>query len=352
MEKISLSEEEIEEYSRQISLSDIGFEGQEKIKNARIALIGLGGLGSPSSILLASMGIGYLRIVDKDVVSRSDLHRQPLYTRKDIGIPKVEVAKKRLEEINPRMKIDAIAEPLNEDNVYEIIKDVDLILDGLDNLRTRYIINRASQELKKPYVFASAIEMQGNVTCIIPKETPCLECFYGGIYNEDDLPKCAIVGVHPSVTFTVSSIAVSEAIRIIMGHEPVLKNRLLYIDLRNMDFALLNLKKNENCNVCGPNRKIEAISLDEFEVGCGRDGSGIYFVNKILKGIDLEEAKERATKEGWLLVKESELSKSFRIREGFEVTLLKSGTLIAKVKIFDPNLKNEILEIHNKLIRK
>jgi len=244
-----LAEEELEYYARQIVLSDINYDGQIKIKKGKVAIIGLGGLGSPEAILLASMGIGYLKIVDKDKVAKPDLHRQILYKRSDIGKKKVKVAEERLKEINPNLKIETIDTVLNEGNVEEIIKDVDVILDGLDNMLTRYIINKACIKLKKPYIFASAIEMFGNISTIIPFETACLECFYGKI-NDEYLPSCSIVGVHPSVTFITASIAVSEGLRIIMNQQPLLKNKLLYIDLRNMDFIKLNLSRNVNCNVC------------------------------------------------------------------------------------------------------
>jgi len=347
-----LSDEEIDEYARQIVLHDIGLVGQDRIKNGRIALIGVGGLGSPAAILLASMGLGYLKIVDRDIVSKTDLHRQPLYTRRDVDKPKVEVAEKRLKEINPRMKIEPIAEPITEDNAEDIVKDVDVVLDGLDNLRSRYIVNRTIVKLGKPYIFAAAIEMYGNVTTIIPKETPCLECFYGGIYNEDALPKCAIVGVHPSVTFTVASIAVSEALRIIMKQEPLLKNKLLYIDLRTMEFVTLNIKRNEKCPVCGlsSERKPESIQLEEVEASCARDGTGVYFVNKIVKDLDLSQIQEKGIKAGWKPLLSSNLSVTFNVEDGFDITLLKSGTLIAKVKKVDPKIKEKILTTYNKLI--
>ncbi len=347
-----LSDEEIDEYARQIVLQDIGLNGQEKIKNGKIALIGVGGLGSPAAMLLASMGLGYLKIVDRDIVSKTDLHRQPLYTRKDVDKPKVEVAEKRLKEINPRMKIEVIAEPITEENAEDIIKDVDVVLDGLDNLRARYIINRTIVKLKKPYIFAAALEMYGNVTTIIPGKTPCLECFYGGIYNEDTLPRCAIVGVHPSVTFVVASIAVSEALRIIMNQEPLLKNKLMYIDLKTMEFVTLNINRNEKCPVCGtaPERKPEPIKIEEIEASCARDGSGVYFVNKIIKNIDLSRIKEKGIKEGWKPLLTSNLSITFNVEDGFDITFLKSGTLIAKIKKVDQQTKEKILTTYNRLI--
>lgn len=348
-----LTDEEIDEYARQIVLQDIGLTGQERIKNGKIALIGIGGLGSPAAILLASMGLGYLKIVDRDIVSKTDLHRQPLYTRKDVDKPKVEVAEKRLKEINPKMKIETIAEPITEENAEDIIKDVDVVLDGLDNLRARYIINRTIVKLKKPYIFAAALEMYGNITTIIPGETPCLECFYGGIYNEDTLPKCAIVGVHPSVTFIVASIAVSEALRLIMKQEPVLKSKLMYIDLRTMEFVTLSINRNEKCPVCGitPERKPEPIKIEEVEASCARDGSGIYFVNRIIKNLDLSKIKEKGIKEGWKPLLSSNLSITFNVENGFDITILKSGTLIAKVKKVDQQTKEKIMATYNKLIK-
>ncbi|RSN69190.1 HesA/MoeB/ThiF family protein, partial [Candidatus Korarchaeum cryptofilum] len=193
MGEILLTEDEIDRYARQLVLRDIGLRGQERLKSSRVAILGMGGLGTPAALLLTRMGIGFIRIVDRDIVSGTDLHRQVLFNLDDVGLPKVEAAKTSLNKMNPDVEIDAIATPILNENIDKLIEDVDLIIDGLDNIRTRYIINRAALRMGKPYIFSAAVEMFGIVSTIIPGETPCLECFYSGLQDEF-LPRCAVVG--------------------------------------------------------------------------------------------------------------------------------------------------------------
>lgn len=348
-----LSSEEIDEYARQIVLQDIGLEGQQKLRNAKVTIIGIGGLGSPTAMMLAAMGIGTLRLVDRDIVSKTDLHRQYLYRRKDAGRPKVEVAEERLKEINPRLHIEGIAEPLTSKNVDEIVRDVDVIMDGLDVMSVRYLVNRATVRWKKPYIFASAIEMFGNISTLIPFETPCLECFYGGL-SDDQLPRCAMVGVHPGVLGVVTGIAISEAVRLITGKSPKLGGKLLFVDLRDVSFDNIELARNPTCPVCGESPKGEPISIEvkEVEESCARDGRGTFFVNKSIKDLSLERVARNAESYGWKALGRTPKSITIRIDENFEVVILQSGALIAKVKSYLTSIeefKKRLLEIHEML---
>ena len=337
-------------YARQIVLRDIGLEGQEKLGNSTIAVIGVGGLGAPASLLLASIGIGKLILVDRDIVSLTDLHRQPLYRPEDVDLPKVEVAEKRLKEINPDIEIEIYPEPLDWSNVDEIVEKADIILDGLDSMKARYILNRTVVKHRKPYVFAGAIEMYGNVTTIIPYETPCLECFYY-VEDEESLPTCATVGVHPSITTLVASIAVSEATKYLVSGEPSLLNTLLYIDLRTVDFNKIEILRDETCPVCGskPKGKPNEVQLEEVELSCARDGSGIYFVNKLIGGLDLEIIGNRVEKMGWRVTRRSRYSLSFKIDDMKSATILKSGVLIGKSKVHSKEVPNFFRELHSRL---
>lgn len=338
-------------YARQIVLRDIGPDGQERLINSRVAIIGLGGLGSPAAMLMASMGVGFLRIVDRDIVSLTDLHRQPLYTRRDVDKPKVEVAKERLLELNPRMKIEAIPAPVTPDNINGIVSDVDVVIDGLDNMWARYIINRAVVKYRKPYIFASAIEMYGNVSTIIPFETPCLECFYGGL-DDEALPTCAEVGVHPSLTHMVASISVSEAGRILMGVEPVLKNTLLYVDLKSVSLDKIRILRDEECPVCGskPRGEVKPVKLPLTEVSCARDGTGIIFVNNIVPGIDLGDVADRVRRMGYTVVDVGDMSLRFKVDENISGVLLSSGVLIGKVKFYSGEINDKILGIYRNIL--
>lgn len=249
-----LSEEELEFYSRQIALREIGYSGQLQLKKAKVCLVGLGGLGSSIAIQLAAVGVGHLRLVDRDVIELSNLQRQHLYTTDLLGYPKVEAAAQRLKAHNPNIEIEPIALSVNADNAEDIIKDANVVLDGLDRMKPRYAVNRACVKLNIPYVFGAAITTLGNASTIIPKKTPCLECFYGNL-DDEKLPTCATVGVHISVINIIASIEVAEAVRIITGKQPRLANKLLVCDIEHMTFDEVDVSRAENCPVCGTKPK-------------------------------------------------------------------------------------------------
>jgi adenylyltransferase/sulfurtransferase len=173
-----LSDYEFEYYSRQIALADIGYNGQLSLKNSRICILGCGGLGVPAMFMLTAMGVGYIRIVDRDVVSLSDLHRQYLYDPESVGRAKAEVAAERLRRLNPNVIIEPVAEPIGKGNISEIIKGMNAAVDALDSMETRYLVNRACHKENVPYVFAGAIDSIANASTIIPGKTPCLECLF------------------------------------------------------------------------------------------------------------------------------------------------------------------------------
>ena len=203
-----LSEEELEYYSRQVVMADMGYNAQLKLKNSKACLVGVGGLGSPAAMQLAAMGVGYLRIVDRDVVELTNLHRQHLYGVDDVGFPKVEAAAKRLRQLNPYINLEPLPLSVNQTNAEDIVRCMDIVIDGLDSMAGRYAINRACIKLGVPYVFGAAITTTGNLSTIVPAETACLECFYGSL-DDKKLPKCGVVGVHPSLVNIIASLEVS-----------------------------------------------------------------------------------------------------------------------------------------------
>ncbi len=330
----------LERYSRQIVLEDIGLEGQERLSRATVAVIGLGGLGSPAAMLLASMGVGRLVLVDRDVVSATDLHREPLYRLSDVDVPKVEAAEERLKELNPDLETLSYPEPIHQGNAEEIVGQADVVVDGLDSMAARHIVNRAAVKLGKPYVFAGGIEMYGNITTIIPRETPCLECFYP-VYSDEDVPRCATLGVHPSITTLVAALEVEQAVEIITGKRPSLAGRLLYIDLRQMSFEKIDIERVETCPVCGdrPRGKPVEVDIPEAEVSCSRDGSAIYIVNKVVDRLSLDQLGETAENLGYRVLGRTRYSLKISVGEGMEAIILVSGVLIGKARIHrDENL--------------
>ena len=278
-DRVELSDEELEYYSRQIVMAELGYNAQLKLKNAKACLVGLGGLGSPASTQLVAMGVGHLRIVDRDVVELANLHRQHLYGVDDVGYPKVEVAAKKLRSLNPYVEIEPLPLSINEANAEDVVRGMDVVIDGLDSMAARYAINRACVKLGVPYVFGAAITTTGNLSTIIPGETACLECFYGNL-DDDKLPKCGVVGVHPSLVNVIASLEVSEAIRILTGKQPRLANRLLHFDLDEMEFNEIRLSKVETCPVCGskPSGSPMPLKRELVEEICGRKGKKVFVV--------------------------------------------------------------------------
>ncbi len=330
MERTDLTDEDLERYSRQITLNYIGYEGQSLLRDGRVCLLGAGGLGSPIALKLVAMGIGYLRIIDRDVVSRSDLHRQYLYDESCIGLPKVEAATKRLSILNSSVEIDPIATSIRPSNVEELIEGVDVVIDGLDTIGARYILNRAAVKLKMPYVFGAAIQTFGNVSTFIPGETACLECFYPGLRDED-LEKCATVGVFTPLLDIVSSIEVSEAIRILLKKEPHLKNRLMFVDLENFCFDLLEISKNANCPTCRGARTEVSRSLEKAVSSvCGRDGRGVFIIDT-RKSLNVESISNKLRIEGIILKAEGKLGLTFEYNDKVRVSVLKEGVVILQV---------------------
>ncbi len=347
-DKEELSEEEVEFYSRQIVLKDIGYDGQLKLKNAKVCLIGVGGLGCPIATQLVAMGVGYLRLIDRDIVELSNLQRQHLYGPKFIGYPKVEIAAKRLRELNPYIDIEPLPISINTKNVEGLLKGIDVVVDGLDSMCTRYAINRACIKLRIPYIFGSALTTFGNVSTIIPNETPCLECFYGSIEDES-LPTCATAGVHPSIISLIASIEVAEAIRVILGMKPRLMNKLLHCDIQYVTFEGVNITRAESCPVCGQMAIEHPTPLKQelVEEVCGRSGKRVFIVvpRENLQ-LHMEKVSKLLRESGLKIEISAELGITFRYSDQVSASILKSGIAI----IEGLNDKNEALDFYEKII--
>jgi adenylyltransferase/sulfurtransferase len=243
---VELSEDELGYYSRQIMIDEIGVKGQLKLKKSKVCVVGLGGLGSVAAMQLAGMGVGFLCVVDGDVVDVTNLHRQQLYGTDKEGKPKVEAAAERLRSLNPHIVIEPVNCQVNNANATEIVQGMDVVIDGLDNMEARYAVNRACVKLCVPYVFGAVATTTGNVSTIVPGKSVCLECFYG---NKSG--KAEIVGVHPSAVNIIASIEVSEAIKLLTDQEPNLVNKLLNFELNSLEMNLVALSRVKWCRVCG-----------------------------------------------------------------------------------------------------
>lgn len=275
-EKIEVSKEltpkEIERYSRHLVIPEVGMEGQQKLKNARVLMIGAGGLGSPIGMYLAAAGIGTLGIIDFDTVSFSNLQRQIMYSTNDVGHSKANLAKVRLNEINPNIEIITYDTKLNRDNALDLMKDFDIIADGSDNFAARYLVNDACVLLGKPFVYGSILRFEGQVSFFDTKTGPCYRCLYPEPPNAGDAPSCeegGVLGVLPGI---IGSIQAAEVIKYIIGKGELLRGRLLMLDALKMKFREITFEKNTDCPACGENPLITG--LIDYEEFCSSKRNG------------------------------------------------------------------------------
>ncbi|MCJ7631574.1 HesA/MoeB/ThiF family protein [Candidatus Bathyarchaeota archaeon] len=324
-----LSKEELEHYSRQIVLTDIGYNGQLKLRNARVCVVGLGGLGSPTVLQLAAMGVGSIRLVDRDVVELSNLHRQPLYDMDWLGYSKVEAAAARVKKMNPQVRTELFPISLHEGNAEETIRGVDVVIDGLDHIEPRYVINRTCLKLGIPYIFGVAIETFGNLSTIIPGKTPCLECFMPDL-KDVNLPTCGVVGVHPSILGIISSLQVSEAVKIILGKAPGLANKFLFCDIRKLSFDEILVSRNRSCPVCGEKSSFKPILTRKLvESVCGRGGRPAFVINpKSNLTLNMKKLEKVLREKGYSLRIKSQLVVSFDVNDRVTGSILKSGITV------------------------
>jgi adenylyltransferase/sulfurtransferase len=289
------STDELAYYSRQLVLTEIGTEGQRRLKKARVLVAGVGGLGCQLAVQLASMGVGFLRLADRDVVEMSNLQRQHLYDFGVVGYPKVEAAEMRLRKVNPFIEIEALPVSVNERMADRLLDGIDLVVDGLDRLTPRFALNRACVRRGIPYVYGAVITHVGNVSTVIPGETPCIECWQGNV-DEANVPTCATVGVMPPAISIIASIQVTEAVRIILGKKPRLAGSLLYLDLDDLSLERINLAKSESCGACGSGAHKPA-TTEAVEEICGRNGKRVFiFTPDKLLNLDLNAAEAKLTR--------------------------------------------------------
>jgi adenylyltransferase/sulfurtransferase len=267
-----LTSEDMQRYSRQLMLEEIGFEGMEKLRSAKVCVVGAGGIGNPVITQLVAMGVGKLRIVDRDVIEVTNLHRQHLYTDDDIGKVKVEAAAERLRKLNPGVEIEPVPTSVTKFTAENIVKGFDLVIDALDSVDARYALNDACIKHNIPLIYAGAIGVTGSVSTILPNNSACLRCMFPEL-NEEEMPACSTEGVHPSILYLVAGIQVSEAVKIIKGQQPTLVNKLLYIDLNELSFDRVQMFRQEECPSCGTARKESNLVARQLiiEELCGRD---------------------------------------------------------------------------------
>ena len=262
-----LTREEIARYSRHLTLPEVGLDGQQRLKNSSVLLVGAGGLGSPLALYLAAAGVGRIGIVDFDVVDESNLQRQVLHGQSDIGTPKLESARRRLAEINPHVRVDAYEVPFTSENALEIGAPYDLIIDGTDNFPTRYLVNDACVKLGKPNVYGSIFRFEGQLSVFYAQEGPCYRCLFPEPPPPGLVPNCAEGGVLGILPGTIGTMQATEGIKLLLGIGRPLIGKMLLYDALDMSWTSINVRKDPHCPVCSiPQSEVQLIDYEQF---CG-----------------------------------------------------------------------------------
>jgi len=263
------TEEQIKRYARHIILPEVGGNGQEKLLNSKVLVIGAGGLGSPAILYLAAAGVGTIGIVDFDVVDFSNLQRQVIHNTERVGTPKVESAKKTVEMLNPDVKVITYNTRISKENIMDIIKDYDVVLDGTDNFPTRFLINDACYFAGKPLVSAAMLRFEGQVSVFdyrMKENSPCYRCLFPEPPPPGLVPSCQEAGILGSIGGIMGCIQATEAIKLILGIGEPLVGKLLIMDALSMEFRKVKLRKDSNCPLCGEKPIIKG--LIEYEQVC------------------------------------------------------------------------------------
>jgi molybdopterin/thiamine biosynthesis adenylyltransferase len=311
-------------YSRQVILDELGWKGQRKLAKSKVAVVGVGGLGTVSSLYLALAGVGYLRLIDQDTVETPNLHRQILFSLDDLHYPKAEVAAERLKKVNPLLTAEPVSENVNTSNVENLLTGVDLVVDGLDNMFTRYLLNRTCIKLGITYVFGAAIGIEGNLSVFAPPETGCLECLMPNL-SDVDLLTCDTRGVVGATPGIIGAMQAMEAIKVLTGMGSPLKGKLMVCDFNDMYFATVDTSKALSCPAC-QGTSVPLARREKLVWLCGRDTANIN-PEKPLK-LNLSEVY-KTVKQHFPVRLRSHLAVIFDY-EGREVSLFNGGRMLIK----------------------
>ncbi len=254
----------MQRYQRQIQMPEIGMSGQRKISNARVLLVGVGGLGSPAALYLAAAGVGTLGLIDFDIVDVSNLQRQVLFVSSDAGTPKVSAAKVRLQQLNPEIKIQIFTEKLTLENALNLFSQFDYVLDGADNFATRFLVNDASFFAKVPLVSASVLNFEGQLAVYNYLGGPCYRCLFSEPPPAGSVPSCAEVGILGTMPGLLGTMQANEVLKLILGLDQPSRSKLFIWDGLSNEMTTLQIQKNSECQLCGSNPKIKNLKEEHF----------------------------------------------------------------------------------------
>ena len=342
-----LSSVELDRYSRQVMLEEIGYNGQLKLKNARVCVVGCGGLGNPIITRLAAMGVGTLRIIDRDVIELSNLPRQIMFDDMDVGQVKVEVAARKLSKMNPECVIEPLAVSINDYTALDVVQDCDVVIDALDSVNARYALNMACMKYEIPFVTGAAVGVSGQAFTILPRDSACYHCMFPSL-DEDSMPTCSIEGVHPAILSIIGGVEVAEAVKVILGKKPSLSDRILHVDVESLDFSSTRTFRADECPVCGsgsmPVEKKEELILEEL---CGRNrGKRTFSITPTSTfDLDVQGVTNTAKKQGFTVENQGELGLSMRTDE-LSVSFMKMGSAV----VVGPKDEAGAISLYNELL--
>lgn len=332
---MSLTNEQIQRYSRHLIMPEVGVEGQEKLLKASILLIGAGGLGSPLGLYLSAAGVGTLGLVDFDLVDFSNLQRQIIHGTEDVGRPKVESARDRIHSINPETKVNIYTEKLTSENIMKIIKDYDIVIDGTDNFPTRYLVNDACVFTKKPLIYGSIFRFDGQSTVFKTPEGPCYRCLYPEPPPPGMVPSCAEGGVLGILPGIIGVMQATEAIKLILGKGETLIGRLLLFNAMEMRFREVKILRDPECPVCGDHPTIK--QLIDYEQFCGlKRAEETPLASAGVEEVSVKELKTILDSKGnKVVVVDVREQEEYQIVHLKQSRLIPLGTLSARVNELD-----------------
>jgi molybdopterin/thiamine biosynthesis adenylyltransferase len=263
---VSLNEQQIARYSRHIILEQVGGTGQEKLLSSKVLIIGAGGLGAPAGLYLAAAGIGTIGIVDGDKVDMSNLQRQIIHHTSDVGIEKIKSAESKMLAINPDIKVNTYHQWAKADNIRQIIKDYDFVIDGTDNFGAKFLVNDACYFEKVPYSHAGILRFDGQLLTVLPGQTTCYRCIFSAPPPADAVPSCSQAGVLGVLAGVIGSLQATEAIKYLLDMGDLLTGTLLTYNALAMDFRKVKLNRNPTCRLCGENPQITELKDEEQNV--------------------------------------------------------------------------------------
>lgn len=253
------TEEQIERYSRHIILKDVGGAGQQKLLNAKVLVIGAGGLGAPAALYLAAAGVGTLGIIDGDRVDLSNLQRQVIHFTPDVGRPKVQSAKDKINQLNPDVNVVTYEDVVHAGNILDVIKDYDFVLDGTDNFSAKFLINDACVMANKPYSHGGILRFDGQTMTVIPGETACYRCVFHSPPPKNAVPTCSQAGVLGAIAGMLGTMQAAEVLKYITGVGDLITNRMVIFNAKTMEFRNAKFKRNPKCGVCGDNPTVTTL---------------------------------------------------------------------------------------------